>query len=778
MVCHDLEKCFDQIGAYLEGTITGFPLLVNTENFHDYQEVLYRQKADNRVTFVAVSDHTFSNGLPDFQTAIDSIRGDGCFLLHGMSQSLMLQGEYALDEKIGELINLPVHGYAIVLLCQCGAILEKYRKRDIRLENRMLLLEGEKTQLTRIQVAASKEECADSHYDNGLQKLLAHLERLTDLDIEKHPTITVVTGFSAAFFQRSMYSVLQSTGVYGVLTEKYLELAGNTEKAYGSDDQWKWLLKVMKKSRSFSDYISEVFYSTATLAAQLPEVYGAGDEKRIWLLWLGLKVFGAPANPYLTIALSNSQNSSDLVHHIYQDLLDVSKSDEQFEQLYTERKSLIGKLPENLPEVSRYCKNIGRHGKNGVYYLTDASEQEKMTFLQAVDNYGFEDEELNQVIKHGFPELALYMKKFVFDAMNTRLSEKDAEFRDVLTDYFQQYKVQKIRNRIDDDFLEKVNRFAEERPFYKLQPRSSILSRMNKKGAQGYFFDALGVEYLSYILGKCEQYGLIYKVDIAHCELPSITVRNKEFLHYFKTKDIGELDELKHHSAVYDYEKTKYPIHIFEELGIIDKELRNIRKQLVEEDSEKAVLISDHGASRLAVIYEHEDKSMLALEENGEHSGRCCPSEEDPKIPQVTYEDGYAVLGNYERFKGSRKANLEVHGGASLEEVVVPVITIALRPEDVVYYFVEPVVKFKVGQPTAIQLFCNIPMQQPRLLVEGTFYEGVFDKDQNHAIFSLTEQKKAKKYQALVYEGNTNTGVVLDFEIERGTKTRDLFGKK
>ena len=176
------------------------------------------------------------------------------------------------------------------------------------------------------------------------------------------------------------------------------------------------------------------------------------------------------------------------------------------------------------------------------------------------------------------------------------------------------------------------------------------------------------------------------------------------------------------------------------------------------------------------MIYKHENGSPLRLDEKGEHSGRCCPADADPCIPQAAYEDGYAILGNYERFKGGRKANLEVHGGASLEEVVIPIITVSLRPDNVVYFFVDPVVKYKIGKPTTIELFSNVPMKQPRIEVEGTFYDGVFSVDKNHAVFSITEQKYVRDYSAAVYEGNTNTGVVLTFRIERNTKTRDLFG--
>ena len=47
--------------------------------------------------------------------------------------------------------------------------------------------------------------------------------------------------------------------------------------------------------------------------------------------------------------------------------------------------------------------------------------------------------------------------------------------------------------------------------------------------------------------------------------------------------------------------------------------------------------------------------------------------------PANPTKNGYTILADYGRFKGSRKANVEVHGGASLEEVLVPVITLKLK---------------------------------------------------------------------------------------------------
>ena len=775
MYCHSLAECFEQISAYAEGGCNGFPLIVNTESFTDFNTIELRMHADNSKNCIYVSKNTRENGVPDIQTIKEKLSKTGTHVVIGISQSMMLRGAKILDETIDELIGYSIKGNAIILLTHCRVFLEKYIQRDLRLKKRIVILEGGQTQLPQIHITKNKDECVNSFYDDGIRGLLAHLERITDIEIQHHPVITVVTTFSLPFFKNSMYAMSESGGIYDILIQKYKDLSGSLEKGYGTDEQWIWLFSAMKKYQSFSDFIVAEYGSTSGLITYLGNALESGKTNSLWVLWLAMKVFGVESNKYISYVLSHSEQADKLESHIYQDLLKIDITDSRFEEFFTERKQVIERLPENLPEVTTYCFSVGRHGKNAVYYLTDATENERFTFMQLIDQNKWDDEELKKAIQHGFPELALYLREFVFDQINTKLPEKDAAFRNTLTVYFQRYKIQKIKNHIEDDFLEQVNELAVERPFYKLRPRSGIVSSMDKNNTQAYFFDALGVEYLSYIQAKCEKYGLVYEISIGHCELPSITAKNKEFKKYFETKDIGDLDELKHHSQEYDYQKCEYPIHIFKELSIIDQELRRIRAQLIQNNFEKAVIVSDHGASRLAVIYKHENGSLLELDEKGEHSGRCCPTLEDPGIPQAAYEDGYSVLGNYERFRGGRKANLEVHGGASLEEVIVPVITLSLRPDDIEYYFVNPVVKYKVNKPTEIELFSNVPMKQPRIEIEGVFYDGKFSTDNRHAIFTLTEQKRVREYTATVYEGDTNTGVTLTFQIERNTKVRNLF---
>ncbi len=778
MYSESVQDCFAQIGAYTDWVGPGRVLIVNTENYDDLRAIVNRLEADRSKRCIYVSEHVFPNGLPDIQMTLEMLRDAGCHVVVGISQACMLQGDRVLDDVLDELLYMSMPGRAIVLVSHCHRQLEEYLRRDPRLDNRILFVEGHSTVLPKIRLAASAAECAGISYDDGMAALMRHLERLTDGEIAKQEYFTVVTSFSLGAFAHSVYPVATSGGVFDVLKKRYVDLAGAALKTYGTAEQWNWLWEEIKEYDSFSAYVVTQFGSTTGLSSCLEDVMESGSAKDQWLLWLALKTFGAPTEQYLTLALNNSQAASDLEEHIYQDLLEVRWTDTKFKSCFLERKRLIKNLPENPSQVQTYCKLVGKWGKNAVFYLTDATEAEEKTFLETLSLYEWSKKELENAVALSFPELALYLKEFMFDETNTHLSDQDEGFRSVLTDYFSRYKYQKVCNRIKPDFLDQVNRLAAERPLsiYKLQPRSSILSAMNREKTEGYFFDALGVEYLSYIQAKCEKYGLVYEINVAHCELPSITVKNQDFRQYFNTKDNGDLDDLKHHSQIYDFEKCDLPIHIFRELEIVDKELSDIRKELDRQENvvEKAVIIPDHGASRLAVIYQHESQTLLQLEEKGKHSGRCCPAAEDPKIPEAVFEEGYAVLGNYERFKGSRKASVEAHGGTTLEETVIPIITLSIRPDKVKYRFEEETVKYRPGQTVEIVLFANVPMKQPRLMIDGTTYVGSFREDSRHAVFALEDLRRAGDYNAMVYEGNTYTGVTLPFTIERPTKIRNL----
>lgn len=313
------------------------------------------------------------------------------------------------------------------------------------------------------------------------------------------------------------------------------------------------------------------------------------------------------------------------------------------------------------------------------------------------------------------------------------------------------------------------------------------MSDIDIKDAKVYFFDALGVEYLSYITERCEKYKLQAAIHVAHCELPSITSINLDFYKFFKPlsdengDDISlgtkELDELKHHSKDVDYRSCPEPVYLFRELEIISKELRRMRDILTSGAADKIVVVSDHGASRLSVLYQHEC-AFLELEEKGEHSGRCCKSEENPNIPEAAYENGYAILGNYDRFKGSRKANVEVHGGASLEETVVPIIEITRMPEKQNVYITNDFIEFHNKELVSIIIFSSEMLKFPRIIVKelgDQLYECVKPIIGRNYKFEIPEIKRSGSYTVDLFDGDKPIVKGLAFKTKKATITAKEF---
>lgn len=776
MYCKTVNECFQEINAYCAGKPWGHPLLVNMENFNDFQTVLHRLEADASKQCIFVSQFTQKNGLPIIDDAIAKITGKDDYVMVGASYAAMLRNETAVDALVDELLGLSISGHAVVLLNHCKKFIDRYLQRDPRYDRRVILVEGSSSPLPQIKLTDNEAVCVGFKPLNGIQGLLKYMEKMDDAKLQAHPTLTVLTSFKTSLFRQSLYSVTESTGIYDAVCKKYPDLV-LTKNEYGTQEQWGWLLNAMEGFDTFSAFVCSNFGATSNLISHLDTVLETGDKNKLWLLWLAMQVFGAGTNKYVTRIIANSDSVDTFERSLYNELLNIKHDDPMFDTYYAERKRILDAVPENLPYIDDYCDQIGMHEKYAVCYLTAASERERYELVKSLSIYDYSEDEIGTILKNGFPDIYSYMQSFTFDVLNTKLPDADCSLRGELTAYFAQYKQQKLTNRIFDEFISKVDSYAVDRPFMKLQPRSSIVSKLDKDKTGFFFFDALGVEYLAFIQSKCEKYGLVSEFAIGRCELPSITSINKEFENTcLNVKKISDLDELKHHSVVYDYATCPYPIHLFRELEIIDTELRRIQTQLAQGIIEKAVILSDHGASRLAVLYGKESSANIELAEKGIHSGRCCKIDEDPKIPQVSYEDGYAVLANYERFKGSRAANLEVHGGATLEEVVVPIITLVRKPDNITYCFVDPVIKFKVGQDAKIILFSNMPMSHPRLQVNNIFYEGTFIGDKKHAQFVMPELKRTNSYEAIVYDGEKNVGVTLNFSIERATKQKNLFG--
>lgn len=760
MECNTMDQCFDRIEAYCQKEITGHPLLVNTENAHDFQCLVKRMQLDGNKTCVFVHAYC-GKGLPQIDALFRDVKKKGCFVVIGLSSYVMLLGKKRAEELMARLQELSVAGHVIVLLSHMKEIRLSRMQQDQHLSYRVLLLEGDPTPLPSIYLASPEENSFGQLVLPNIQALLEKLEQYDPVGGET--SFAVRTSFHKEVFNESMYSIRSSKGIYKELLRAFPILKGDLEESWGTKEDWERFAQEWKECLSWGALAEKHFGIDAHFSAILEREYEQADTYETWLYWLLLKVQGASEDAYLSYALGKSRHWQDLWEHIFLSLSSLSFQMREFEKYCEGRKRLLEGQTIPATWVSEYQDAIAQKGRDAIWYLFAGTAWEEKMLFQCLADYDYTKEEVMGVLKTHFPDLFAYMKSFTF-TMHQKVPERLVP---LLTKYFDDYKWQKLMNHLTPDFKAQVNTLAEHRVYNQFPIRSLALSQMKKENTMMYFVDALGVEYLSYISEKCKTYGLLLSIQVVHGELPSITSQNTEFMNP-AVINIKDLDELKHESQTYNYEKQKIPLHLVAELKAIDGVLQTIRDGLLTKEMKSAIIISDHGATRLAVLNDEEyGAEFIVGESKGQHSGRCCQVEEDPGIPFAAYENGYAVLANYMRFKGSRKADVEVHGGATLEETLVPLLQISLKPKDPMVEFQPALVQLRKKEVGELLLVTNFDMADPYIIVNGKIYRGKLDTHRRRAIIPLPDMKRTHDYMADIYDGDTLLKEQVAFHVKK-----------
>lgn len=760
MECNTMDQCFDQIEAYCQKEITGHPLLVNTENAHDFQCLVKRMQLDGNKTCVFMHDYC-GKGLPQIDALFRDVKKKGCFVVIGLSSYVMLLGKKRAEELMARLQELSVAGHVIVLLSHMKEIRLSRMQQDQHLSYRVLLLEGDPTPLPSIYLASPEENSFAQLVLPNIQALLEKLEQYDPVGGET--SFAVRTSLHKEVFSESMYSIRSSKGIYKELLRAFPVLKGDLEESWGTKEDWERFAQEWKECLSWGALAEKHFGIDAHFSAILEREYEQADTYETWLYWLLLKVQGASEDAYLSYALGKSRHWQDLWEHIFLSLSSLSFQMREFEKYCEGRKRLLEGQPIPATWVSEYQDAIAQKGRDAIWYLFAGTAWEEKMLFQCLADYDYTKEEVMGVLKTHFPDLFAYMKSFTF-TMHQKVPERLVP---LLTKYFDDYKWQKLMNHLTPDFKAQVNTLAEHRVYNQFPIRSLALSQMKKENTMMYFVDALGVEYLSYISEKCKTYGLLLSIQVVHGELPSITSQNTEFMNP-GVINIKDLDALKHESQTYNYEKQKIPLHLVAELKAIDSVLQTIRDGLLTKEMKSAIIISDHGATRLAVLNDEEyGAEFIVGESKGQHSGRCCQVEEDPGIPFAAYENGYAVLANYMRFKGSRKADVEVHGGATLEETLVPLLQISLKPKDPMVEFQPALVQLRKKEVGELLLVTNFDMADPYIIVNGKIYRGKLDTHRRRAIIPLPDMKRTHDYMADIYDGDTLLKEQVAFHVKK-----------
>lgn len=726
----------------------------------NYNQILSELK-QNSVIVDRISDFCPKDDkFPDIDDVIDYFRTldtdyrQNKHVLIGLGEYLALRGS-AFAEKILRRLDKTTLGTArVVLLLRCVTQqVNALQMDDNRIveQNRLYIEENAVSSVT----VTCTSYFSQKDVAIGVKKLLHDLEdglsrnihAISALDFSQSlvPVSYIKTPFEAIQHVIPGVELTDSMGTTAQWEQFYQELLrcnGSLDKLFSRYD--------------CADDFEEDIYEKCT-----------GLEFKNWVFYISLKQnYDRIQNDYLAYVVANTDCYEDLRINLLTGIVHIPRSDGRFHNLYTERKKLVKGFPES--EIAAFIRENQIDPMESIYRYTDNTKMEREAIISWVAQHGYIAE-----IEIIYPALAQYLGEYVFDC---------GGLSDELTKYFKQYRLMKVTNQITPEFLAQVEQNAQKLPYTHLETRDSAILRIpDKKDAFLYWIDALGVEYLSYIAILAKKKGLSIHVDIAYVELPTITSINKGFFEKWagsKKEKEPRLDEIKHkEEGGYFYRPGQAPVHLASELEVIRKSIDRAATELAMHTCKTFVIASDHGASRLAVIHHQEEK--YDTDTKGEHSGRCCKEFADADLPQAICENGYLVLADYGRFKNSRAANVEVHGGASLEEVIVPIITLSLKKQcDLIIELLnadEVYCDRRLG--TTIQLYISdadntqsisVVIDEKRYAAKGS--------DKTHYEVNLYDMRRAKKnVSAAIYDGDDLIGTVhFDIKGKMATVNNDF----
>lgn len=726
----------------------------------NYNQILSELK-QNSVIVDRISDFCPKDDkFPDIDDVIDYFRTldtdyrQNKHVLIGLGEYLALRGS-AFAEKILRRLDKTTLGTArVVLLLRCVTQqVNALQMDDNRIveQNRLYIEENAVSSVT----VTCTSYFSQKDVAIGVKKLLHDLEDGLSRNIHAISALDFSQSLVPVSYIKTPFEAIQHV-IPGVeLTD-----------SMGTTAQWEQFYQELLRCNGSLDKLFSRYDCADDFEEDIYEKC-AGLEFKNWVFYISLKQnYDRIQNDYLAYVVANTDCYEDLRTNLLTGIVHIPRSDGRFHNLYTERKKLVKGFPES--EIAAFIRENQIDPMESIYRYTDNTKMEREAIISWVAQHGYIAE-----IEIIYPALAQYLGEYVFDC---------GGLSDELTKYFKQYRLMKVTNQITPEFLAQVEQNAQKLPYTHLETRDSAILRIpDKKDAFLYWIDALGVEYLSYIAILAKKKGLSIHVDIAYVELPTITSINKGFFEKWagsKKEKEPRLDEIKHkEEGGYFYRPGQAPVHLASELEVIRKSIDRAATELAMHTCKTFVIASDHGASRLAVIHHQEEK--YDTDTKGEHSGRCCKEFADADLPQAICENGYLVLADYGRFKNSRAANVEVHGGASLEEVIVPIITLSLKKQcDLIIELLnadEVYCDRRLG--TTIQLYISdadntqsisVVIDEKRYAAKGS--------DKTHYEVNLYDMRRAKKnVSAAIYDGDDLIGTVhFDIKGKMATVNNDF----
>ncbi len=620
---------------------------VHADGFVPMAERVFEDLEDRRKELKSKDKHMIVVGLDGYLSLLDQSEVRRAFgLISGyLSGSGLETVIFVFRQKWGEMGDLLTHPSILAnsIYCPVG-------------DESSVSITGKRYVLVSREFSSRIDSC---HPD-----LKAYLRTLEQWTAQSDGDICIAVRFNGAY---KFPGLARGVRQYFSLKDLFAEYCGFSADL--SDDAFRWIVRNTHGSDIEQELKAHFFpagpHAIREVAlARNEQIYGI-DEREVFQQVLRSV---APSGSFLSDVLRRVEKHPDCFLGFYIDVADEILAAQNAVELAEERNAAIKRLGVGSMEVkTAVAAFIGRTKNHPaaemVPWLKLGLEAEETEWIRRAVAGSEEDREL--AIGHS-RLLAAYC------------SGKGLEKYPELDSYIAEYRSLKCADEITDRFAARA--FESSVPD-EIVSRAALLSERKSDGeAAVLVVDALGVEYLPFLVARCIAHRFDPKVvDCVRVNLPTSTPYNpveKEWGasdRYFKYNDFDSLlhSSFKSHAEALAAELQKIDVTV---MGEIESLLKTYRRVIV---------TADHGATRLAVVARREEKSRDVKEFDDRidvldwrYARRKCGEYLDSELVAESVGDGYVMIKGYNRFSKPGAPGFEMHGGATVEEQVVPFLVI------------------------------------------------------------------------------------------------------
>jgi hypothetical protein len=426
---------------------------------------------------------------------------------------------------------------------------------------------------------------------------------------------------------------------------------------WGSSEQWEWLSTQVVQGENIDQLAARLLKVVKYNFKQLFYMWQGVTKQERWLIWLWSKASSKPRT-YLHAVLQANNSVDDFSHHVATGIFYQTLPVPLY--ICQERRHLLWCL-----DTSYMPAEFWEHYKvlidplYKISVLTDISQQEREQTLACVKELlinKINPRKWWDYLEVSFPALSWYLHPVA----------TGDEFVD---SYFRVFNRCRVKDSADERLTSLIDRWANEQLLWNYPARSDLISKQCAEGAKIMWVDAMGVEWTGLLSQYLVRNGEVdCTITVARCNLPTTTEANKEW-------KIGEevvrgLDDIAHH---YDY---SFPESFLKAMDVVESVANTALALLTQ--YQIVIITSDHGLSRFAVTNAEKTKTPegLVAEAPGRYASLVQDTYHVELNHQVVIDKGYIIWLNHNRFQSTGPCRGEVHGGATPEECLTPVIVL------------------------------------------------------------------------------------------------------